>query len=74
MAAGSIDPSGTVHLTSTWNFRGITVRGDYRGTLTKSGGALSGTQSRRGLVGAGHSRTCQAALVLSANANRAAMQ
>jgi hypothetical protein len=69
MAAGSIDPSGTVHLTSTWNLRGITVRGDYRGTLTQSGGTLTGTQSWRGQDGAGHSRTCQAALVLAANAN-----
>jgi hypothetical protein len=28
MAAGSIGASGTVHLTSTWNIRGITVHGD----------------------------------------------
>jgi hypothetical protein len=74
MGAGSIDPSGTVHLTSTWSIRGITVRGDYRGTLTQSGGALTGTQSWRGLDGAGHSRTCQVALVLAANAKKAAVQ
>jgi hypothetical protein len=74
MAADSIDPSGTVHLTSTWSVRDITVHGNYRGTLTPSAGALTGTQSWHGLDGAGHSRTCQVALVLAANANRAAIQ
>jgi hypothetical protein len=74
MGAGSIDPSGTVHLTSTWNFRGITVHGDYHGTLTQGGGTLTGIQSWRGRDGTGYSRTCQVALVVAANANRATMQ
>jgi hypothetical protein len=59
MGAGSIDPGGTVRLTSTWSICGITVRGGYRSTLTQSGVALTGTQSWRGLDGARHSRTCQ---------------
>lgn len=74
MASGSIDPDGAAHLTSTWSIRGITVHGDYRGTLTPSGGALTGIQTWRGLDGAGHSRTCQIAPVLAASANRAALR
>ena len=68
MAAGSIDAGGTAHLTSTWDIRGITVHGDYTGSLTPSGGTLTGTQSWRGPNGKAHNRTCHAALVL-ANAN-----
>jgi hypothetical protein len=66
MAAGPIDADGSVHLTSTWDIRGITVHGDYAGTLTPNGGTLTGTQSWRGLDGQAHSRTCQAALVVAA--------
>jgi hypothetical protein len=70
LAAGSKDASGTVHLTSTWNIRGITVHGDYKGTLTPSSGTLTGTQSWRGQDGEAHTRICHAALVLAANANQ----
>lgn len=58
---GSIDPTGNVHATSIWRFRGIVVRGEYSGTLTPSGGTLSGTQTWHTAEGPG-SRTCQAAL------------
>jgi deoxyxylulose-5-phosphate synthase len=52
---------------------------DECGTRTLGGGSLTGIQSWRGLDGAGHSRTCQVALLLaandnSANANQGAMQ
>jgi hypothetical protein len=69
---GSVDASGKVHATSTWEAGSIIVHGDYSGTLTPSGGTLTGTQSWHGLDGAPHSRTCQAALVPSANAQHAA--
>jgi hypothetical protein len=67
MAAGPIDANGTVHLNSTWSIRGITVHGDYSGTLTPNGGTLSGTQSWHGRDGEDHTRTCHAALVPAAN-------
>jgi hypothetical protein len=69
---GSVDDGGKVHITSTWDVRGIAVHGDYSGTLTPSGGTLTGTQSWRGQDGEPRSRTCQAALVPSANAQRVA--
>jgi hypothetical protein len=69
---GSVDASGKVHVTSTWEFRGIAVHGDYSGTLTPSGGTLTGTQSWHAPNGEAHSRTCQAALVPAANAQHAA--
>ena len=34
---GAVDADGEVHMTSTWEFHGIRVRGDYRGALTPSG-------------------------------------
>lgn len=69
---GSVDASGKVHVTSTWDYRGITVHGDYSGTLTSTGGTFSGTQTWRGLGGEARSRTCQVALVPAANAQDAA--
>ncbi|HEY2531303.1 MAG TPA: hypothetical protein VGJ20_25800 [Xanthobacteraceae bacterium] len=69
---GSVDPNGKVHVTSTWEYRGITVRGDYSGTLTPSGGTLTGTQSWRGPGDEVRSRTCQVAVVPAANAQHAA--
>jgi hypothetical protein len=65
---GSVDSSGETHLSSTWEYRGITVHGDYSGTLTPSGGTLTGTQSWRDPAGEARSRTCQAAVVPAANA------
>jgi hypothetical protein len=69
---GSVDASGKIHMTSTWEYSGITVRGDYSGTLTPGGGTLTGAQSWHGPDGIAHSRTCQAALVPAANAQHAA--
>jgi hypothetical protein len=70
---GSIDSTGKVHVTSTWRFRGIVVHGDYGGTLTPSGGSLSGTQTWRTSDGAG-SRTCQIALVPTPYAERVELE
>jgi hypothetical protein len=69
---GSVDPSGRIHVTSTWEYRSITVHGDYSGTLTPSGGTLTGTQSWRGPGSEARSRACQVALVSAANAAHAA--
>ena len=33
LGGGSADASGKVHLTSTWEYHGIIVHGDYSGTL-----------------------------------------
>jgi hypothetical protein len=71
LGAGTIDPTGKLHITSEWYFRGITVRGDYSGTLTSTGGTLSGMQSWRGPEGAPRSRTCELALVPAPKARHA---
>jgi hypothetical protein len=72
LGAGTVDTGGKVQLTSTWDVRGITVHGDYSGTLSPNGGTLTGTQSWHGPEGGDHSRTCQVALVPAANAKHAA--
>jgi hypothetical protein len=69
---GSVGADGKVHVTSAWEFHGITVRGDYSGTLTPSGGTLTGTQSWHAPGGEARSRTCQAAMVPAPNARHAA--
>jgi hypothetical protein len=74
LGAGAVDPGGKVRVTSTWDVRGMTVHGDYSGTLTPNGGTLTGTQSWRGPEGGDHSRTCQVALVPAANAKHAAAE
>lgn len=74
LGTGTIDPGGKLHLTSEWNVRGITVRGDYSGMLTATGGTLTGMQSWRSPQGDERSRTCQVALVPAPNAQHASMQ
>jgi hypothetical protein len=71
LGSGWVDAGGQVHLTSAWDYSGITVRGDYTGTLTSGGGTLTGTQSWRGPDGEPRSRTCQIALVPAAWAHTA---
>ena len=46
LAAGTIDGDGRLHLTS--NLLGNTANGNYSGSLTKSGGTLTGTQTWTG--------------------------
>jgi hypothetical protein len=69
---GSVDASGKIHVTSNWEYGGITVDGDYSGTLTPNAGTLTGTQSWRDPSGQARSRTCQAALVPMPNAHSVA--
>lgn len=72
LGAGSVEADGKVHVTSTWDVGGTTIKGDYSGMLTASSGTLSGTQSWRGPEGDARSRTCQIALVPTANAQHTA--
>jgi hypothetical protein len=62
MASGTVDADGKFHVTSSWNVRGIAAKGDYSGTLTSTGGTLTGTQSWSG-PGGSATRTCTGALV-----------
>jgi hypothetical protein len=64
LGAGTIDGDGRVHLTSEWTFLGNAAQGDYRGTLTSTGGTLTGTQTWSGPQGtAPLTRICTVALV-----------
>ncbi len=64
LAAGTIDVGGRLHLTSAWTYLGNMAAGDYSGTLTPSGGTLSGTQTWTGPGGGPPVvRACTAALV-----------
>src|SRR5688572_10252840 len=64
LARGSVQRSGNMHLRSQWSFLGTTASGRYRGTITPSGGTLSGTQAWPGPAGGGPVvRRCTIALV-----------
>lgn len=64
LAAGTIDARGRLHVTSAWTYLGNTAAGDYSGTLTPSGGTLSGTQTWTGPGGGPPVvRACTLALV-----------
>jgi hypothetical protein len=64
LGKGTVNPDGSLHLTSEWSYLGNTAQGDYSGTLTSKGGTLVGTQTWSGPDGTVPiSRTCTAALV-----------
>ena len=64
MADGSINGDGQLHVTSEWSFLGNTAIGDYSGSLTKTGGTLTGRQTWTGPGGASPVvRSCTVALV-----------
>lgn len=71
---GSIDASGAVHVTSTWEFRGIVLHGDYSGTLTAHDGILTGTQSWQPPQSEARSRTCHLAVVPATFATQRAVR
>jgi len=67
MAAGTINGDGQLHLTSEWSFLGNTANGDYSGSLTKTGGTMTGKQTWTGPGGTTPVvRTCTVALVPAA--------
>ena len=67
MAAGTINGDGQLHVTSEWSFLGNTANGDYSGSLSKTGGTMTGKQT---WIGPGGTtpvvRTCTVALVPAA--------
>jgi hypothetical protein len=63
MAAGTIDADGQAHLTSQWSYFGNTANARYSGTLTPTGGTLTGTQRWSGPGKNPADRSCTAALV-----------
>jgi hypothetical protein len=68
MASGAIDENGQLHLTSQWSFLGDSAKGEYSGTITASGGTLTGTQvwTRPGVTPSVRC-ACTAALVPAPN-------
>ena len=73
MAAGTIDADGKLHLSSEWDYLGNHAQGDYSGTLTRTGGTLTGTQTWTAPQGSAPlSRTCTAALVPASDAKHLA--
>jgi len=64
LASGTIDADGKLHLKSQWTLLGNIAEGDYSGTLTPSGGTLTGTQIWRAPRGGDSiTRACTMALV-----------
>jgi hypothetical protein len=74
LGTGTIDAQGKIHLTSNWYRFGVTFETDYNGTLTKTGGTFSGTQSWRDGRNNNGKRNCTAALVLAPQVNQAGPQ
>ena len=68
MASGAIDGNDQLHLTSQWSFLGDSAKSEYSGTITASGGTLTGAQvwTRPGVTGSVR-RACTAALVPAPN-------
>lgn len=64
LASGTVDASGRLHLTSRWSYLGNTSNAEYNGTLTSTGGTLTGTQTWTGPGGGDPiRRTCTVAVV-----------
>jgi hypothetical protein len=62
LGTGTITPDGKIHLTADWESGGITLAGDYSGTITPTVGTLTGTEAWH-YNGAAETRNCTAALV-----------
>jgi hypothetical protein len=74
LGTGTIDPQGKLHLTSNWYRFGVTFDADYSGTLTKTSGTFSGTQSWRDGRNNRGKRNCVAAFLLAPQVNQAGPQ
>jgi len=70
LGTGSVDSTGKIELTATWNVRGLVVKADYSGLLTSGGGTLTGTQTWQGPAGATGSRACHIALAAAPEIDR----
>src|SRR6476646_9074762 len=71
LGTGTIDAQGKLHLTSNWHRFGVTFDADYNGTLTKTGGTLTGTQSWRDGRNNSGKRNCTAAFLLAPQVQQA---
>jgi hypothetical protein len=45
IATGTVNADGTLHLTSSWAAAGADFKGTYSGTLSASGGTITGTET-----------------------------
>jgi hypothetical protein len=72
IASGSLEPDGKLHVTATWEDGGWGFTGEYGGTLTPTGGALTGSESWHAPNGTTDTRSCTAALVAAHEVNPAA--
>src|ERR1041385_9111163 len=70
LGSGTVGSDGKMDLKATRVFLGQTVESEYSGTVTATGGTLSGKQSWHGSNGAG-SRNCHVALVPAPRAMQA---
>jgi hypothetical protein len=70
--SGTVGVDGKLQLTSEWNFRSVDFQGEYLGTLTATGGTMTGTQTWHGPNGIAGNRHCQAALVPTPRADHTA--
>jgi hypothetical protein len=67
IATGSVNSDGTLHLSSSWAAGNTSFKGTYSGTLSATGGTLTGTQAWTLLPdnGGNASRACYGAYVRS---------
>lgn len=67
IAMGAVSADGTLRLTSTWTTAGASFKGTYNGTLSATGGTLSGTEAwtMSPANGGNVSRMCYGAYVKS---------
>ncbi len=65
IATGTVNPDGTMHLTSSWAAAGASFQGTYNGTLNATGGTFTGTEAwtRSPANGGNATRTCYGAYV-----------
>ncbi len=65
IATGTVNPDGTLHLTSSWTSAAASFKGSYNGTLGATGGTITGSQEwKRSASNSGNtSRPCYGAFV-----------
>ena len=63
LASGTLGSDGKLHATAIWEDGAWGFTGDYGGTLSPTGGTLTGTESWHGPNGMTETRSCTAALV-----------
>lgn len=65
IATGTANSDGTLHLTSSWTAAQASFKGTYNGTLSATGGTITGTQewTRSAAFGGNVSRPCYGAYV-----------